>query len=111
MKNYVLISMLLMLISFSVFINPLEGIEDHSFSSKDEMVISAIDTITDADAITESVPTIIEKWQIESRFPSKNAAHDLRGKSIPIRFINHVICTAKVTGFISVVHHQSNYLS
>lgn len=100
-----------MLISFTVFLSPLEEISQYSFKSTDETVISTVNTISDADVITQSVPTIIKKWQFDALFPSTHSTHVLIGTFIPFKFINHVFCTTDRYGFINVVQHQSNYLT
>lgn len=110
MRKYVLSSLLLILVVFSVIISPLGEIAQYSFESNDESVISTVDTIADTDVITQSVQTVIQKWQTKVLFSSSNTTHDLNEKFISFKFINHVFLPKITDGFISVVHHQSNYL-
>jgi len=110
MKKCVLTSMLLIFISFVLFIGPSEEMKKFSFHSADEPVISKADTITGSDVITESVQTIVPKWQTEFLFPSNESTHNLKGKFLPFKFINHAFFSRKIAGFICVVQHQSNYL-
>lgn len=110
MKKCLLSSMLLMLISFSLFIGPTEEMAHYSFNQTVEPTISTVDTIASSDVITESVHTIIPKWQTEFLFPSTDTLYILKGKLIPIKFMNHLFFSRKIAGFICVVQHQSNYL-
>ena len=111
MKNVGLISALLMLMSFSVLVGPMNEMSHYSFHKPDETVISAVNTISDADVMTETVPTIIKKWQFNALFPSTHSLHALRGTFIPFKFIHHVFSSTDSAGFITVVQHQSNYLA
>lgn len=111
MKKCILNIMLLMLISFSLFISPSQEIEQYSFNNADESTISTVDTIASSDVITESVQTIIPKWQTESLFPSTDAPNIIDKKLIPNKYINHPFFSGEIVGFICVVQHQSNYLS
>lgn len=110
MKRCLLLSMLLMLIFFSLFNGPSEEMAHYSFNQTDEPTISIVDTIASSDVIIESVQTIIPKWQTEFLFPSTDNSHILTGKLIPIKFMNHLFFSRKIAGFICVVQHQSNYL-
>jgi len=111
MKKCVLSIMLLMLISFSLFIGPSEETAQYSFNPTDEPTITTVDTIASSDVITESVQTLIPKWQTEFLFPSNDDTHILSSKLTPIKFMNHLFFSGKIAGFICVVQHQSNYLS
>ena len=110
MKRCLLSSMLLILISFSVFIGPSEKMAQYSLNPTDEPVISMVSKITNSDVITESVHTIVQKWQIEVLFPPTTSTQTLLGKSIPFKFINHAFFSREIAGFLTVVQHQSNYL-
>lgn len=110
MKKCVSIGMLLMLVLYLLLINPSQEIAQHSFNYTDEPVITSVDTITSSDVITESIQTILHKWQIKFLFSTTNFLSILRGSVIPFKFINDVILCGEVVGFICVVHHQSNYL-
>lgn len=110
MKRCLLTSMLLILISFSVFTGPSEKIAHYSFNSKDEHMITTVETITSTHAITESVQTVIQKWQTPLLFPPADSIHVLKEKFIPFQPIDHAIFSGKIAGFICVVQHQSNYL-
>ncbi len=110
MKKCVFSIMILILFSFSIFIGPSEEMAQNSFHPTDEPAISTVDTIANSDVITESVQTIINKWQTEFLFPPTSSIYVLEGKSILFKFINHVFFPRKIAGFICVVQHQSNYL-
>ncbi|TXL66823.1 hypothetical protein FHP05_05485 [Cerasibacillus terrae] len=110
MKKFLLSSMLLMLISFSLYIGPSEEMRQSSFDFTDEPAISTVYTMASSDVITQSVQTIIPKWQTEFLFPSTDALYILKGKPIPIKFMNHLFFSRKIAGFICVVQNQTNYL-
>lgn len=110
MKKCLLSSMLLLLISFSLFIGPSEETAQYSFNPTDEPAISTVDTIASSDVITESVQTIIPKWQTEFLFPSTDTSHFLIEQLVSIKLINHLFFSGEIAGFICVVQHQSNYL-
>lgn len=110
MKKCLLSSMLLLLISFSLFIGPSEEMAQYSFNPTDEPAISTVDTIASSDVITESVQTIIPKWQTEFLFPSSDTSHFLIEQLVSIKLINHLFFSGEIAGFICVVQHQSNYL-
>lgn|SRR5690625_3862512 len=110
MKKCLMTCMLMILISFSVFVGPSEKMAQYSFNSTDESVISSVDTIANSNVITESIQTIIKKWQIEFLIPLIKSTHVLRGKSTPFKFIYHGFLSREVVGFICAVQHQSNYL-
>mgnify|MGYP006892264373 CR=1 FL=1 len=109
-KKHVLIGMLLMLVSFSVFLSPLEELEPYSHHWTDELVFTVADTISGSDVITESVPTIIKKWHVDALFPPTHSAQDLSGAVFPFEFIDFGFCATDSTGFMNAVQHQSNYL-
>lgn len=111
MKKCLLSSMLLMLISFLLFIGPSEEIAHYSFNQTDEPTLSTVDTIVSSDVITKSVQTIIPKWQTEFLFSPTDTLYILKGKLIPFKFMNYLFTSKKIAGFICVVQHQSNYLS
>ncbi len=111
MKKCLLASMLLMLISFSLFIGPSEEMAHHSFKPIDEPAISSVYKIASSDVITESVQTIIPKWQTDFLFPSTDDLQILKEKLNPNIFMNHLFHPREIAGFICAVQHQSNYLS
>ena len=110
MKKCVLTSMLLMLIAFSLFISPSEEIAQYAFNHTDEPVISSVDTIASSDLIIEAVQTIISKSQTEFLFSSTNIADILKGELLHFKFINHLLFSKEIAGFICVIQHKSNYL-
>lgn len=110
MKKSILTSMLLMLITFLVFIGPSEKIAQMSLHTAEETTISAVDTIADADVITESVQTVIQKSQPDILFPSTDYTRILTGTFLPLKRMNHAFFSNEMAGFILVVQHQSNYL-
>lgn len=110
MKKYVVISMLLILVSFSVFTNPSIELKSYPFDSTDGSVISEVDTIVDSNVITETIQFIVQKWQTELLFPPTQSSQDLKGSFVSFMFINHVFLPGEIARFICVVHHQSSYL-
>src|SRR5699024_6758165 len=105
MIKCLLSSMLLLLISFSLLIGHSAEMVQYSFNSTDELVISTVDTIASSDVITESVQTIIPKWQTEFLFPSTDTSHFLIEQLVSIKLINHLFFSGKIAGFICVVQH------
>src|SRR5690625_6342002 len=90
MKKCVLSIMLLMLISFSLFIGPSEETAQFSFNPTDEPTITTVDTIASSDVITESVQTLIPKWQTEFLFPSNDDRSEEHTSELQSR--GHLVC-------------------
>lgn len=111
MKKCLLANMLFVLITFTMFICPSEEMAQYSFNHTDEPAITSADKIVNSDVITETVQTIIYKYQTEFLFPASDSAHILKGKFVPSEFINHAFFPQQDAGFLCAVHHQSNYLS
>src|SRR5699024_9098207 len=110
MKKCLLSSMLLLLISFSLFIGRSEEMAQYSFNPTDELVISTVDTIASSDIITQSVATNIPKSQTELLFQSTDTSHFFIERLVSIKLITHLCFSGKIAGFICVVQNQSNYL-
>src|SRR5690625_478588 len=101
----------LLSVFFLIFKNPSFGIENQSFNFTDDTIISKVDTIVDSNLITETIQLTVQKWQTALLFPPTHIPHDVKGSFVSYKFINDAFFPEKIACFISVVHHQSNYLS
>jgi hypothetical protein len=111
MKKYMLTWLLVILAGASSLMVSSHQSEQHFVHSMDEPALSAVDTISDTEAVTVSALTILERSPVKCLFPLNDYALIFRGGSMPLKPIFHVKTSAETSGFISAVYHQSNYLS
>ncbi|RIW29369.1 hypothetical protein D3H55_19090 [Bacillus salacetis] len=111
MRKYLLTWLLVIMAGSSSLMISSQQSGQFAADSMDGHSLTAVDTISDIEAVTVSAITIIEKVPVKYLFPLDGFPLKPKGILMPVKSVSHVKISADTSGFMSAVHHQSNYLS